>query len=313
MSNGYSVIVFNIHLFAGIYRFAEVHACVDLCSISEGYIHNHFLDVVEHDEYPELPKDLLLKFLQSEDLNIESEFQVFTAAMKWILHDTSKRRRFIFEVMGPIRFPIISQKLLGKYIDDCKDLSLKIALRKLVQDFRQDRKMPYEMKLTRVKPYLLQPRKCSRKTIYMIGGYTREIGGRWSDSHTLCSVESFNSFCQQWKSIPPLRHARSCHGVCITNGLIYVFGGESDSLIYDNAECFDPTANKWSVIPSMTMPRCGLGACAVEDQIYAIGGWIGSEIGDSVERFDPQLGHWSHWDKVQTLRFAMGVVAHQGK
>ncbi len=286
---------------------------MDLREAAKLYIYDHFLSVTQEDEFTYLPKDVLVKFLHSENLHVKNEFDVFQAAMNWILKDTTVRRKLVFEVMAPVRFPIISQKLLEKYIEDCNDLSLKIALRKLVQDFRRDKKIPLEVKFGRIKPYLLQPRQCARKNIYVIGGYTREKGGRWSDSQSLNKVEYFNSFNQMWKEAPSMRQARSSHGVAVLNGNIYIIGGESDSLIYDNMECFDPSTKKWSYAPSMTVARCGLGVCVIEDCIYAVGGWVGSQIGDTVEKFDPLLGHWVVVGKVPTLRFAMGITAHNSE
>ena len=63
-------------LFVGILLFAEVHGCVDLRSAAEIYIHNHFLKVVEEEEYSDIPKDLLVKLLNSEHLRVDNEFQV---------------------------------------------------------------------------------------------------------------------------------------------------------------------------------------------------------------------------------------------
>ena len=239
--------------------------------------------------------------------------QVFEAAMKWIEHDVSQRRRYVFDVLAPVRFPIVSLKQLHNHIERCGDLSLKIALRKLMQDFCGSQWQPYERRVGRLKPYLLQPRKCARKNMYVIGGYSRDKGGRWSDSRSLSTVECFNSFQQQWTKLTCLRHPRSGHGIAVLDGCIYVIGGESDSLIFDNTECFNPATQKWTMIPSMTVPRCGLGVCACDNKIYAFGGWIGSQIGDTVERFDPELNRWIQVDRVRTLRFAMGVIEYKGK
>lgn len=292
--------------------FAEAHACSGLKAAAESYIKSNFLKVVQEEEFSSLSKDLLISLLQSESLVVENEYQVFTAAMQWLLSDVTQRRKHVFDVLSPIRFPLISQRQLEAYIETCSDLSLKIALRKLTQDFRFDRQLPYELKVGRVKPYLFRPRRSARKNIYIIGGYTRDLGGRWSDSQSLCTVECFNTFHEQWKCIPPLRHARSGHGVVVLNGLVYVIGGESDSLIFDNMECLDPTANKWTMMASMTLPRCGLGACVFENCIYVFGGWVGSEIGNTIEKYDPVSNVWTVVGRVNTVRYGMNVLEHEG-
>lgn len=308
--NRFHIYLTVLYSISGIYTFADAHSCVDLALVAEAFIHSQFLEVTKEEEYFNLPKNILIKFLTSENLKVESEFQVFMAAMQWILHNFQERRKSVFEVLAPIRFPVISQKKLERYIENCPDLSLKIAVRKLVQDFRFDRRMSCDQR--QIKPLLFKPRKNSLKSIFVIGGYTRHKGGRWSDSQSLGTVECYKTFHHKWKTVPSLHHARSGHGVCMLNGCVYAIGGESDSLIFANAECYDPSADKWSMIPSMTVPRCALGVTVVEERIYAIGGWVGSQIGHTVERYDPVLNHWSHWDEVNMPRFAMGVVEHCG-
>ena len=301
-------------IITGIQQFAESQGCMDLAYFSKCFIHKHFLKVTQEEEFFHLPKQALINLLQSEKLQIENEFQVFEAAMKWILFSQRDRRRYVFEVLGPIRFPIISLRKLDKYISDCPDLSLKIALKKMTDDFKHERLFGCggESKWRQLKPCLFTPRKCARKSIYAIGGYCRDEGGRWSDSQSLGTVECFNTFHEHWQAVPPLHHTRSGHGVCVVNNLIYVIGGESDSLIYDHAECLDPVTKKCTMIPSMTTPRCGLGVCVVDGEIYALGGWVGSDIGRTVEKYNSEDNVWTEVDTVLTPRFAMGVCEYQG-
>lgn len=70
-----------------------------------------------------LSKDQLVKILRSEELRIEDEYQVFTAAMDWVLHDVPKRRKHIVEVLDPVRFPLLSPQRLFKYIESKENIS----------------------------------------------------------------------------------------------------------------------------------------------------------------------------------------------
>lgn len=69
------------------------------------------------DDFMGLSKDQLVKILRSEELRIEDEYQVFTAAMDWVLHDVPKRKKHIVEVLEPVRFPLLSPQRLFKYIE----------------------------------------------------------------------------------------------------------------------------------------------------------------------------------------------------
>lgn len=61
-----------------------------------------------------------MRLLRSEELRIEDEYQVFTAAMDWVLQDVAKRKKHIVEVLEPVRFPLLSPQRLFKYIE-CKE------------------------------------------------------------------------------------------------------------------------------------------------------------------------------------------------
>lgn len=100
----------------GIYRFAEAHNFTELTHSAVGYIQTHFPQVCKEDEIYELPKDHMIKFLHSEQLVVDSEYQVFQAAVRWITHDIMQRRRYVFEVLKNVRLPLLS---LGKFLMFC--------------------------------------------------------------------------------------------------------------------------------------------------------------------------------------------------
>ena len=293
--------------------FADAHGCLDLRDASETYINNYFLQVAQEEEYMEIPCDVLIRFLNSELLYIEKEYEVFTTAMSWMLHDPPARRKHIFEIMATIRFPLITSAQLDKYIDECSDISLKVALRKIVQDIFRERQGLRGSRLAQLKPYLFQPRRHSMRKIYIVGGVKRQKDGRWADEETLSQMDCFNTFEQSWRKLSEMHHSRSGHGVAVLNGLLYVIGGESDSMIFDSVECFDPSLQKWTIAASMTVPRCMLGVCVVDSAIYAMGGCVGADIGRTVEKYEPQLGHWATVDAMPNPRHSFGITTSNGK
>ncbi len=271
-------------------------------------------EVVKEEEFMTLSKDTVIHFLQGEDIRVENELEVFRAAVRWINFDLKSRRSHVFNVLAPVRIPVIPQRQLEKFIDSCTDLSLKIAMKKLAQDFWRTGHQQLCSKSTAdlLQPHLFQPRKGASKKLYVVGGYNREKGGRWSDNQTLDVMECFDSFANHWEVLPSLHHSRSGLGVAVIDGLVYAIGGESDSLILDTAECFDPSSGTWTLLPCMTVPRCGLGVCVLEKRIYAVGGWIGSEIGGTVEMLNPQFNCWKNVGRMRTPRFCLGAIAYEG-
>ncbi|XP_033738171.1 actin-binding protein IPP-like [Pecten maximus] len=296
----------------GIYQFAEAHACKELKSDAEKFINNHFLHLSKEEEFSCLPVDLLIKLLKSEYLCIEDEHQVLQAGLNWVLHDPSSRRKHIFDILHQVRIPIIPERQLLDILDSCSDLSTKVVIQKFVQDFHLERQISLKLHQNRIKPHMLNPRKCARKNIYVIGGNKQSDEWRWSDGVTVPTVEKFDTLTMDWTSMSDMQFSRSSHGAVVLNGQIYVVGGENDSLICDNVECYDPASNKWSSLPCLNYPRCGLGLCVANDCIYAFGGWVGEELGDSVEKYDPETNQWTIDCIMPTPRHAMGVLGCGG-
>ncbi|MBN3302275.1 IPP protein, partial [Amia calva] len=297
----------------GIYQFLEQIACLDMMEFTENYIHVHFLEVCAAEEFSSLSKDQLVRLLRSEELRIEDEYQVFTAAMDWVLRDVAKRKKHVVEVLDPVRFPLLSPQRLFKYIEDISDFSLRVALQTLLKEYTEVSKSPKENKMfSLLQPAKTRPRRKARKYLYAIGGYTRLQGGRWSDSRALSCVERFDSFSQYWTTVSSLHQARSGLGVAVLEGMIYVVGGEKDSMIFDCTERYDPVTKQWAAVASLNFPRCGVGVCPCHGALYALGGWIGSEIGKTMERYDPAENKWEIVASMAVPRYYFGCCELQG-
>ncbi|XP_070601893.1 actin-binding protein IPP [Erythrolamprus reginae] len=297
----------------GLFQFAEQIACHDLLEFSENYIHAHFLEVHNGDEFLALTKDQLIKILRSEDLSIEDEYQVFMAAMQWILKDSGKRKKHVVEILDAVRFPLLSPQRLLKYIEGISDFSLRVALQTLLKEYCEVGPSPKENKMSSfLQATKTRPRRKARKYIYAIGGYTRLQGGRWSDSRALSCVERFDTFSQYWTTVSSLHQARSGLGVTVVGGMVYAIGGEKDSMIFDCTERYDPITKQWAAVASMNHPRCGLGVCTTYGTIYALGGWVGAEIGTSVERFDPEENTWEIVGSMAVPRYNFGCCEIRG-
>ncbi|XP_006634958.1 actin-binding protein IPP [Lepisosteus oculatus] len=297
----------------GIYQFLEQIACLEMLEFTENYIYVHFLEVCVADEFAGLSKDQLVKLLRSEELRIEDEYQVFTAAMGWVLKDVPKRKKHVVEVLDPVRFPLLSPQRLFKYIEGISDFSLRVALQTLLREYTEVSKSPKENKMfSLLQPAKTRPRRKARKYLYAIGGYTRLQGGRWSDSRALSCVERFDSFSQYWTTVSSLHQARSGLGVAVLEGMIYVVGGEKDSMIFDCAERYDPVTKQWAAVASLNFPRCGVGVCPCHGALYALGGWIGSEIGKTMERYDPAENKWEIVGSMPVPRYYFGCCEMQG-
>jgi actin-binding protein IPP len=58
------------------YRFAEAHNRIDLLETALRFIEVNFPQVSQEEEFLDLPKEHLVSFLGSENIHIDTEFQV---------------------------------------------------------------------------------------------------------------------------------------------------------------------------------------------------------------------------------------------
>ncbi|XP_062961515.1 actin-binding protein IPP isoform X2 [Cynocephalus volans] len=290
----------------GIFQFSEQIACHDLLEFTENYIHVHFLEVHNGEEFLALTKDQLIKILRSEELNIEDEYQVFLAAMQWILKDLGKRRKYVVEVLDPIRFPLLPPQRLLKYIEggytrlqggrwnDSRALSC-------VERFDT-----FSQYWTTVSS--LHQARCGLG-VAVLGGMVYAIGGE-KDSMIFDCTECYDPVTKQWTTVASMNHPRCGLGVCVCYGAIYALGGWVGAEIGNTIERFDPDENKWEVVGNMAVSRYYFGCCEMQGLIYVIGGISNEGIElRSFEVYDPLSKRWSPLPPMGTRRAYLGVAA----
>ena len=290
----------------GMYRFGLDHNFVGLRDAALDFVFNNFAAVSLEDEFKDLPKDLLAQLLSSERLSIDSEYQVFEAAMFWIQYDLGSRRRHVFDVLKLVRLPLVPSKQLEAFLQDCRDMSLKVALNSFKTDMATSKGTLVTLQA--------QPRLNARKRIFIIGGSQRELVTAWTRSEcTYDSVEMFDVFNKDWMRVAPMRNGRLLPGVSVLNGKIYVCGGEEDCEILSHCEVYDPHKDAWSDMASMNIAKCEFGMCSLNGYLYAFGGWVGEDIGGAIERYDPSNDQWTVVAKMEEPRFSMGIVVYDGR
>lgn len=290
----------------GILRFAEAHSCSLLAKSAQTFVNTHFPDVALEAELLDIPPALLIRLIASENLRVDSEFQVFNAALRWIKHDIVNRRRHVFEILYNVRLPLVPMRLINGAITECSDVSLQVALKSVKKDLTSGR--------GHLVPVRVSPRVCAKKSIYIIGGSRREPSNlqSWKTDCIFESVIKYDIYRKEWTEVSPMQIGRILPGVAALGGKIFVFGGERGSQILANGESFDPQTNTWEPLSPMITPRCEFGLCTLGGTLFAVGGWVGEDIGYTMESYDPVKDVWSKVGDLPEARFSMGVVSFEG-
>ena len=85
---------------------------------------------MQSDEFLLLSKEQLIGIISSDEINVRNEEQVFNAVMQWVKFDLTNRRSYLSQVLGNVRFCLMSPKflvsvssdVLVKNDEDCRDL-----------------------------------------------------------------------------------------------------------------------------------------------------------------------------------------------
>ncbi|KAL4239391.1 hypothetical protein ACF0H5_000208 [Mactra antiquata] len=289
----------------GIHCFAETHACTELQKKSKTFILKNFPSVSLQEEYLQLTKDKLIEFIQDEELNAETEEQVYKAVVRWLDYDTEGRKQDFERVLEHVRLPLMSPYFLYDIVEKQEVISQSEKCKALVDEAKtyqllKDRHSELQNKRTQL-----------RKSL----GYMEVIvcmGGE-DDKVVLRSVEMFDPETLRWKPLACLPFAISKHGIVSSGDYMYLAGGEfPDGSASRSMWRFDQNLDQWMEMIPMNMARSELGMAMLNGHIYAIGGWDGSSRLDSVERYDPVLNTWTFIPPMKIALTSPAVVALKG-
>ena len=295
----------------GIVCFADFYSLHNLCYKGKRFVERNFAEVCHEEEFLELPFASLRTFLLSENLSIDSECQVLCCTLNWILKDKASRLQHLDEFINLIRMPLITPSQIQNFLDNCKDEDINSALSPYLQSTRITESSESGIETKSYHLIRFQPRMCCRRRIYVLGGLSIRFNDRLS-SHTLNSMIKFNLHTGSWDQGSCFFYPRSSHCVVRLNDLIYMIGGECDSLILDSMEIFNLERQEaWGNGPNLKHPRSSFGACEFGNNIYVFGG-KGNYSGNTIERYDPQQNVWTVHEKMPNHLQAMEVIQHDG-
>ncbi|XP_020610490.1 kelch-like protein 20 [Orbicella faveolata] len=247
----------------GISAFADRHGCTALVSSSESFARQHFIDVVQSEEFMEISAKQLTRLLSDDDLNIQSEERVFEAALAWIKYDADVRQESAPEILSNVRFPLLSAEFLMDRVATeeiirnnraCSDLLLEATECLLIP------KRKSQMHNHRVAPR--RPTSVNH-VLYAIGGMSRREASK--------SGEKYDPKERKWKTIGDMNICRWGADVGSLGPFLYICGGSDDSSRLETVERFDPFANVWVPSVPMSSSRNGVGVTAGSGRIYALG------------------------------------------
>lgn len=114
----------------GIKLFAELHGCKELAKAAGVYANRYFLSVSKQEEFLKLPLQEVLRLLNSDHLNTESELDVLQAALNWVQYDETDRAVHTQAILAATRLHLLS---LEDLLERVGKLELVISDRECVR------------------------------------------------------------------------------------------------------------------------------------------------------------------------------------
>ncbi|XP_015765961.1 PREDICTED: kelch-like protein 20 [Acropora digitifera] len=289
----------------GIRAFADTHSCRDLLRFADIFTHNNFQEVMESEEFLLLPVTQLLDILSSDELNIRSEEEVFTAVINWVKYSVSERRGHLPEILQHVRLPLLAPKFLVGVVSSDPLVKSDESCRDLVDEAKNYLLLPEQrlvMQGPRTRPR--KPTKCT-EVLFAVGG--------WCSGDAISSVERYEPQTNDWKMVATMSKRRCGVGVAVLDNLLYAVGGHDGSSYLNSVERYDPKTNQWSsdVAPTCTC-RTSVGVAVLDGYMYAVGGQDGVSCLYIVEKYDPQENRWCKVASMSSRRLGVGVAVLDG-
>ncbi|XP_038148523.1 kelch-like protein 4 isoform X1 [Cyprinodon tularosa] len=286
----------------GIRSFADAQGCMDLLNVAHNYTMEHFLEVIQNQEFLLLPTAEIVKLLSSDDINVPDEETIFQALMMWVRFDVQHRQQDLGVLLAYIRLPLLPPQLLAD-LENNKMFSDDLECQKLLMEA-----MKYHL-LPERRPMFQSPRTKPRKStvgaLYAVGGMDATKGST--------TIEKYDLRTNTWVQVGVMNGRRLQFGVAVIDNKLYVVGGRDGLKTSNMVECYNPISKVWSTMPPMSTHRHGLGIAVLEGPMYAVGGHDGWSYLNTVERWDPQARQWNYVASMSTPRSTMGVTALNGK
>jgi N-acetylneuraminic acid mutarotase len=142
------------------------------------------------------------------------------------------------------------------------------------------------------------------RSIYVVGGFV-------PPSKTTAAVERYDIGRDRWRRLPSMPIAVNHPAVATHGGLLYVYGGYTDSSfgpVTAALQRYDPRRGEWTLLPRSPTPRAAAALAARDGRLFAVGGAAGRPLG-TLEVYDVGRRRWRVAPPMDVPREHLAAVA----
>ncbi|PKU35655.1 kelch-like protein 6 [Limosa lapponica baueri] len=155
----------------GILRLADAHSLHSLKQQVQNYIIQNFTQVLNYEEFLELPADILCSTLKSDDLYVTEEAQVFETVMNWVRYKESERFPLLPYVLENVRLPLLDPWYFVETVEADQLIRQCPDVFPLLQEARMYHLSGNEIITERTKPRM---HEFQSEVFMIIGGCTKD-------------------------------------------------------------------------------------------------------------------------------------------
>jgi kelch-like protein 8 len=283
----------------GIRSFARTYGSEVLVGAASDYFRDHFMDAIKNEEFLSLSGEDLASLLDSDDVNVRSEEDVYRAVETWLAVRTEERVAHLPALIKVVRLPLLSTAFLTEQVEANPFVRRSLECRDYLDDAKNFHLMPD--KFWQSEDRRFHPRK---STVGMLFA----VGGRGAIGEPFSSVECYDFRTNSWHEGPELCSRRRHVGVAYLDGRLYAVGGHDGHQHLNSVECYDPKQGVWHYVQPMKTLRRGIAVGAIGGPMYAVGGLDDVNCYRTVERYDPQSDEWTEVCSLRSPRGGVGVA-----
>ena len=270
---------------------------------SLGIIERWFTTVADSKDFLELDFTLVATVLNSSELLVDSELQVFDVMNAWLNHKQIERSKHAKYLLQRVRLSLLSVPALNNILDknlwitendECSEVVKKVI----------EYKNKFPFSCTNILP---TSRYCSQKNFKFIINDGRR---RVAINPIAIDLIDFSSI----NSLPITNYRRYRSKIVCIKGEIYVFGGSNGFYPVLPVEKYSPDTNTWDVITKIYDGRKNFCGCSFIDSIFVLGGLLVKEKDtNSCLVFNTINKKWKQISKMKVARKYASCTVFEGR
>ncbi|CAF3992429.1 unnamed protein product, partial [Rotaria sp. Silwood1] len=96
----------------GLLLYGKQYLCYSLIEAAENYIHDHFDEIVRHEEFLSLSFADLFSVIKNDKVKVECESIIYNALLQWVRHYPLNRRAELKQLLPFFRFEFLEPSFL---------------------------------------------------------------------------------------------------------------------------------------------------------------------------------------------------------